>query len=586
MSALPSMTVSFPDHVSLLTSLLDRREQIVGDIETRLLNVQGKAPSRRRNRADLERMFSAPFFEAAGIPGALSALKGQLAAAHLADGFEPVMLEQRSHQLEPADLLYRAYDHWDRHRWPGRNGRLAFAQALYSIFILQQLEHLSLRIWDEGNVHAGDRLHEIQSLLDTLNATSGSNVFIRDARWLIQTAQGALTRHLQPYFKTAERISSSLGDADRLEVHKAGGKLAGGHLRSQLRYRAAERGLAADDPNVLAITRNSNSMDAALLVADLVPLLEAYKLAVLANDGLRRRELADAILQGVSADPELLLARLDVLGPSTMIEDVFLEREGSAPRFTSAGSAHVDRLGRYRGLVKELARSLDDDVPTLGESDVDYSPFGIAYGFCADIVSNMAMDSLLSQSSFGVSLEDMFAVGGTPGARTARVRAWQQLPAKDGERERFEHSSEWAGQVLERTRRGLRELARRHAAAEEPGLPANRLFVVSDSCDAASLSRGLPKGIVSAQEHYVTSDLQRALANGGTAFPKSQILLDRKEGRFLASVEVDGKWFAVSKALLTACLCQGKDALIADVPEVAIDTLKLACPELIVVASR
>jgi hypothetical protein len=81
------------------------------------------------------------------------------------------------------------------------------------------------------------------------------------------------------------------------------------------------------------------------------------------------------------------------------------------------------------------------------------------------------------------------------------------------------------------------------------------------------------------------SDLKRALSTGSTAFPKSQILSDRKEGRFLASVESEGKWFAVSKVLLTTCLCQGKDALIADVPAAAIDVLRLSCRELVEICS-
>ena len=572
------MTISFRDHLSLLTFFLDRRPRIVDDIEKRLLNVQGKALLRSPTREDVERMIAACFFETAGIPRALSALNGQLAAAHAGDGFEPVMLDQRSHQLEPVDLLYRAYDHWGHRRWPGRNGRLAFADALFCSFLLQQLEHLSLRVWDAGNACAGDRLHEIQSLLDVLNTPSGSNVFIRDARWLIQTAQGALTRNLQPYFNTAERISSSFSDSDRLEIHKAGAKLAGGHLRSQLRYRAAERGLAADDPNVLAITRNSNAMDAALLIADLIPLLDEYRLAVRVNDGLRRRAVADGILQGVSADPELFIARLELLGPSTAIEDVFLEqREGSPRQFTSVGSAHVDRLARYRALIADLAKPLDEDAATLIDSAVDYSPFGIVYGFCDDIVANMAMDCLMSQSSFGLCLEDMFVAGEASGSRTARARGWQRLPARDGERDRFEHSLEWAAEVIGRTRSALRELAGR----EPP--PTGRLFVIAES--ATATMPNLPVGIVSAQEHCVTSDLRRALAGSETAFPKSQILLDRKEGRFLASVAVDGKWFAVSKTLLTACLRQGKDAFIANVPEAAIEILKLTCPDLIVVAS-
>jgi len=65
-------------------------------------------------------------------------------------------------------------------------------------------------------------------------------------------------------------------------------------------------------------------MDVALLVRDLVPLLEAYNAACARQDIQSSQALADAIVQGVSADPELLLTRLDLLGPSTMIEEFFI----------------------------------------------------------------------------------------------------------------------------------------------------------------------------------------------------------------------------------------------------------------------
>ena len=60
---------------------------------------------------------------------------------------------------------------------------------------------------------------------------------------------------------------------------------------------------------------------------------------------------------------------------------------------------------------------------------------------------------------------------------------------------------------------------------------------------------------------------------------------DRAEGRFLASADVDGAWFGVSKALLTIYISQGKDALITDVPSAVIDVLRLTCPDLLVVLS-
>ena len=101
--------------------------------------------------------------------------------------------------------------------------------------------------------------------------------------------------------------------------------------------------------------------------------------------------------------------------------------------------------------------------------------------------------------------------------------------------------------------------------------------------DPQTLKSILPAGIVTANEHCVTSDVNRAFATGATAFPRSQILIDRNEGRFLASAEIDGKWFAVSKTVLTEVLSQGKDALVTDVPGPVIDILTVTCGELLVV---
>lgn len=94
----------------------------------------------------------------------------------------------------------------------------------------------------------------------------------------------------------------------------------------------------------------------------------------------------------------------------------------------------------------------------------------------------------------------------------------------------------------------------------------------------------LQSAAVPANEHCVTSDVKRALSSGATAFPRSQILIDRNEGRFLASAEIDGKWFAVSKTVLTGILGQGHDAVASDVPGPVIDILTVVCGELIEVA--
>ena len=87
----------------------------------------------------------------------------------------------------------------------------------------------------------------------------------------------------------------------------------------------------------------------ALLVGDLVPLLDAYAAACVRSDGEMRLALADAILQGLSADPELLLTRLDLLGPSTMIEDLFVDRaQAGAERDVAQKVEDLQKAGEDR----------------------------------------------------------------------------------------------------------------------------------------------------------------------------------------------------------------------------------------------
>jgi hypothetical protein len=124
------MSSSFPDYVALLGRFLEQHGQISEQIEQRLLNVQGKPITRVRDRGWFEQAFSGCFFDSAP---SLASLKGRLAARHLADGFEPVLLEGRAHQLDPLELIVRAYDHWQRHRWPGRSGRLSHARTLFVV---------------------------------------------------------------------------------------------------------------------------------------------------------------------------------------------------------------------------------------------------------------------------------------------------------------------------------------------------------------------------------------------------------------------------------------------------------------------
>src|SRR5205814_9477452 len=103
---------------------------------------------------------------------------------------------------------------------------------------------------------------------------------------------------LGAYFDVAGQIAESFSEEDRIEIHKAGVRMAGGHLRSQIRYHATKQGASLDETSVVLSTRDTNALDFALLIQELVPLLEAYERACQRDDSRRRLELADAICQG------------------------------------------------------------------------------------------------------------------------------------------------------------------------------------------------------------------------------------------------------------------------------------------------
>jgi len=582
------MQVSFSDHIAVLETFLSGREEIVDNLERRLFGSQGKATARNGDRESLADIFDACFFEAGTLPQHLAGLKGQLIAAHVEDGFEPARQDGYARELDPVDLVLRACDYWTTDRWPGRSGRIVYAQNLYAVFVLRQLELLSLRIWDEGIDRAAERLQHVQRLLDVLNAPDRSpcsTSLVRDARWLIQTAHGPLTRHLEPYFVTADRVSASLLESDRLEVHRAGALLAGGHLRSQRWHRAWQTGRALDDPLVVAMARSSSAMDIALLVRDLIPLLHAYTAACTQQNVRERHVLADAILQGLSADPELLLTRLDLLGPSTMLEELFVEgRSPGTERYTAMGEAHLECLGTYAELIGHAAAWLRQDGAVFDPAHLAYSPFGIVYGFCADLFANMVLSTLRSSPPPAFGLEDVFNSRDRLEEKQTLARNWERLPKGQGERDSFQYSREGAAKLFDQMAAALDARAARPVEPNASGFATARLYVVPRGAGAGSLAAGvLPEGIVTAQEHCLTSDASRAHATGATQVPANRMRADRAEGRFLACAESEGAWFGVSKVPLTVHTAVGKDALMTDVPPAVVDILRVSCPQLLVV---
>ena len=256
--------------------------------------------------------------------------------------------------IDPAEMMTRAFYLWRQTRWPGRKGRVRYARTLFNLYVIRCLELLSLRLWDAGLGSAPDRvvdrLAHVQGVLDQLWTITPADqpVFVRDARWLIQMAQSPATDGLGAYFEVAEQIDATLSEEDRIEIHKAGVRMTAGHLRSQIRYYSTKNAVPFDEKSVVLRTRTSNALDFALLIQELVPLLGAYEHAWQRGDGQKRLELADAICQGISPDPELFLNRVELLGAYSMIERLFIttDRDGHAV-YTPIGTRHVQLLQEY-----------------------------------------------------------------------------------------------------------------------------------------------------------------------------------------------------------------------------------------------
>ncbi|HTM03680.1 MAG TPA: hypothetical protein VL173_09265 [Vicinamibacterales bacterium] len=571
-TARPRIDVPFQAHIELLQLFLTRRDDIVARLE-RVLNAQRAPIEYLQDGVRLAQDVEDCFFACADVGANQSRLRGQLEEAHWASGFRPHPIAGlHNGPADPAEMMMRAFYLWRQTRWPGRNGRLRYAHTLFNLSVIRCLELLSVRVWDDGAGGAGDRLSQVQGVLDQLWTIKivDQPVFVRDARWLIQLAQSLATDDLGAYFEIAERVAS-LPHEDRLVVHAAGVRMAAGHLRSQIRYRSTKDAAPLDDQRLVSGTRTSNALDFALLVQELVPLLAGYEHACRTGNDQKRLELADAICQGISPDPELFVNRVALLGAYSMIEHLFIaiDPEGRAT-YTPMGNRHVALLEEYEALIGRVTQSLVDDCAHFRPVAGAYSPYGALYGFSSDLIKHMALKASQPDAATNFSLEDVFAAGDASVDKLAWVNRWRKLPhLKPDVQKQFDYPQEFAEDMFNRVEQALRT-----RTDGTDGARTGRLYVVSEGAHSSSATSSVPDLPV----RYVgSSDPEIVSAHKAHACDEPQLLSDRREGKFVVSYRSAGGWVAISKAMLTEVLGTGRDATIAGLPRAAEDTLKLMC---------
>ena len=571
--------VSFQAHVELLEFFLAHRDDVVERIQG-VLNAQRKPVEYLQDGPFLSRAVEDCFF--IRTTESKSRLRGQLERAHWSDGFKPRALPGLHNGLiDPAEMMIRGFHLWQQTRWPGRNGRVRYAHTLFNLYAIRSLELLSMRLWDAGAGTAGDRLAQVQGILDMLWTGSPPDqpVLVRDARWLIQLAQSPATDELWPYFAVAERVAGSLAQDDRIEIHKAGVRMAGGHLRSQARYYSLKNAVPLDDPGVVLSTRGSNALDFALLIQELVPLLEAYEDAWHSDDRQKRLELADAICQGISPDPELFVDRVELLGAYSMIEHLFVTAGSDGHMvYTPTGQRHVRLLQEYQARIARLSKPLSEDCAHFRPVAGMYSPYGVLYGFSTDLIKHMALKVLLPDAVKRFGLDDVFTGGEAGADKLAWVSGWRKLPHLTREvQKQFDYPQQFAEDVFNRLEQTLRRVSGGEAAA---GVATGRLFIspgeAPEADSPASMIPALPT------RYIRSSDKQLVAAGRAEYYEQTHLLNDRREGKCVVSYETPGGWVAISKALLTEVLGAGREAKIAGLPAEAVGVLTLTCPNLVV----
>ncbi len=586
MTGKPFAPVAFQAHVELLRLFLTHREDIVESIEA-VLNAQRKPIRYLQDRVLLSRHFEDCFFARTAATAGQTRLRGQLEEAHCASGFRPRPVQDLHNDLiDPAEMMIRGFYCWQQTRWPGHNGRMHYAHTLFHLYILRCLQFLSMRLWDENPGGAGGRLAEIQGVLDDLWRSSPADqpVIVRDARWLIPLAQSCITDELAPYLEVARQVTETLQETDVLEIRKAHVRMLGGHLTSQIRYYCTKDGVPIDDHSVVVRTRTSNALDFALLVQGLVDLLKAYNRALESGDERMRPGMAGAIFQGISADPELFLNRIDLLSAYSMIEHVFIateaKEEGGAGHiaYSPLGQRHVQLLKEYGALIDRLTGPLRDDLPRFRPINGGCSPYGVIFGLPSHLIEHMALKTLQRDAETRFSLEDVFDDGDTSAAKLAWVNGWRQLPHIGPEVQRlYDYPQQFAEEIYGRIEH---EIRRRDSNAEACSRSRTGcLYIVpGDGSQPDSKALEIPE---LPSRYFGSSDSEVVAAHKAEPYDRAQLLRDRQEAHFLVSYETPGGWIALKKNLLTEVLRAGRDARIAGLPLDAAQVLRFMCAGLV-----
>jgi hypothetical protein len=284
------------------------------------------------------------------------------------------------------------------------------------------------------------------------------------------------------------------------------------------------------------------------------------------------------VCQGISPDPDVFLNRIDLLGPYSMIEHLFVTTNGDGRVvYSRLGERHIALLENYETLITRLADPLREDCAQFRPHEGAYSPYGAIYGTPSHLTEHMALKALQREGTTCFSVEDVFADGSAD--KLEWVDGWRQLPHIPAEVQKLHaYPHQFASDIYDRIEQALHR--RPGSAVPAETARTGRIVVICGDDAPTDPETALIDDLPIA--HIGSSDAQLVAAQKAERYDQTQLLHHRQEGHFLVSFATSGGWVAIKKDMLTEVLGAGRDAKIAGLPTEAAEVLKLMCPDLVV----
>ena len=376
--------------LSLAAIFTTLEEALSGEARSRIVDEVSKAKTFDRAVRHLRDGMRAHGFESGGAPLFSGRWVKAFDQATRRDGFHALhdwdgKADRFNDDIIPVEVANFA----ERMVRPADRGRARVAIAiLLDYYFVHLLGLLALRAWDEGDPNAN--LDAITRLLGHLQGPQGSGqMFARDAEGLIIIA----TSHFEPDITAYDRLLARVRLLDRKHrqnlamTHAA---VLGCHLRFGLEVTCAD--------NVRAL-RDDNVPDYPWLCEAVATLAEAYACAVAKGDREERRRISEAVLLGLTPDPDALLG-------------------SDPPESLLACEEQRDRL---RELFAAHRSDLLEDFETHRPSPTAYSPFSFTFNFPHNLVKGVVVDAAFRGAPWPLSLDDLVtAFPKTPGLDLGR----------------------------------------------------------------------------------------------------------------------------------------------------------------------